>query len=224
MAGLLLLVRPGCAETTAEATAPSFDRYAVILDRKPFGDEAAAAAEAAARAAASPAAVAESFAKNLKLCAITRNHFNGKVQVGIQDLATKKSYFLYEGDSEDGILLVTADYKGEKALLRKGSEEVWMDMNAAPTVVVARPPAPGGSRGPAARTTAVVNRSAVPAGPPPEPPKTIFKTQEDLEKHLKDYQMDLIRAGGDKGPPLPMELTPEMDEQLVKEGVLPPQE
>ena len=28
----------------------------------------------------------------------------------------------------------------------------------------------------------------------------------------------------DKGPPLPMELTPEMDQQLVDEGVLPPAE
>jgi hypothetical protein len=44
-----------------------------------------------------------------------------------------------------------------------------------------------------------------------------------LQNHLEQYQMDLIRAGGEKGPPLPMELTPEMDDQLVKEGVLPPQ-
>jgi hypothetical protein len=48
-------------------------------------------------------------------------------------------------------------------------------------------------------------------------------TGEALQNHLEQYQMDLIRAGGEKGPPLPMELTPEMDDQLVKEGVLPPQ-
>jgi len=48
-------------------------------------------------------------------------------------------------------------------------------------------------------------------------------THPQLEQRLRDYQMDLIRARGEKGPPLPMELTPEMDAQLVKEGVLPPQ-
>jgi hypothetical protein len=35
--------------------------------------------------------------------------------------------------------------------------------------------------------------------------------------------MDLIRSRGEKGPPLPIPLTPEMDQQLVQEGVLAPQ-
>jgi hypothetical protein len=43
-----------------------------------------------------------------------------------------------------------------------------------------------------------------------------------LERKLQEYQMDLIRQGK---TPLPMvPLTPEMDAQLVEEGVLPPQE
>lgn len=47
-------------------------------------------------------------------------------------------------------------------------------------------------------------------------------TGEEQRKFLEQYQMDIIRAGGAKGPPLPIQLTPEMDAQLVKEGVLPP--
>ena len=47
---------------------------------------------------------------------------------------------------------------------------------------------------------------------------------EELQKHLKQYQMDLIRAQGELGPALPLELTPEEDDQLVKEGFLPAQE
>ena len=46
-------------------------------------------------------------------------------------------------------------------------------------------------------------------------------TGEELEKHLNEYQMDVIRQGL---PPLPIPLTPEMDQQLVNEGVLPPQQ
>ena len=41
---------------------------------------------------------------------------------------------------------------------------------------------------------------------------------EDAEKMLQEYQMHLIRKGL---APLPLKLTPEMDDQLVKEGVLP---
>jgi len=32
-------------------------------------------------------------------------------------------------------------------------------------------------------------------------------TKEEVEQHMKDYQMDLIRAGGELGPPLPISLT-----------------
>jgi hypothetical protein len=41
---------------------------------------------------------------------------------------------------------------------------------------------------------------------------------------IQQYQMDVFRAIGMKGPPLPMVLTPEMDAQLVKEGLLPPRD
>jgi hypothetical protein len=46
---------------------------------------------------------------------------------------------------------------------------------------------------------------------------------EALKAQLQEHQMELIRAKGKLGPPLPMTLTKEMDDQLVSEGVLPPQ-
>ena len=55
----------------------------------------------------------------------------------------------------------------------------------------------------------------------PKPPAVSKYTEVESQKHLEQYQMELIRAGGEKGPPLPMPMTPEMDAQLVKEGVLP---
>lgn len=212
--GLLCLTRPASSQSSIP-----FDRYQVILARMPFGDEAAAAAAAAAAAQAAVAQQqqVDSFTKTLKLCAITKNHFNNRIQVGLVDAATKKSYFLYQGDQEDGIELVSADYEGEKALLRKGTEEAWLDMNAAPVIVSAVAARPVGLA-PGAR---VMRRGM--ATPPPEPIKPLY-TGAALEAHLKNYQMELIRAKGEKGPPLPLELTPEMDEQLVKEGVLPPAE
>jgi hypothetical protein len=44
-------------------------------------------------------------------------------------------------------------------------------------------------------------------------------TGEALEKHLQDYQMQVIREGL---PPLPVQLSPDRDAQLVAEGYLPP--
>jgi len=52
-----------------------------------------------------------------------------------------------------------------------------------------------------------------PASPAPK------LTTAELDKHLKEYQMENIRKGL---PALPIPLTQEMDDQLVKEGVLPP--
>lgn len=195
----------------------SFERYAGILARKPFGDEAAAAAAIAAAAAAAATPV-DSFAKTLKMCAITRNHLNGRIQVGLVDSVTRKSYFLYEGDAEDGVELKQADYENEKALLKKGTEEVWMGMADVKTAQAVA--GPGG----AVAITPPASPRPAPGGAAPATPQKPQLTGEALQQHLKSYQMELIRAGGKKGPPLPLELTPEMDAQLVKEGVLPPSE
>ena len=53
---------------------------------------------------------------------------------------------------------------------------------------------------------------------PVEVPKPMY-TGEELEKHLQNYQMEVIRQGL---PPLPVQLTPDRDAQLVAEGFLPP--
>ena len=54
---------------------------------------------------------------------------------------------------------------------------------------------------------------------PVEIPKPIY-TGAELEKHLQEYQMEVIRGGS--LPPLPVQLSPENDAKLVAEGVLPP--
>jgi hypothetical protein len=43
----------------------------------------------------------------------------------------------------------------------------------------------------------------------------------EMEHQLQEYQMQAIREGRE---PLPIPLTPEIDQQLVNEGVLPPAE
>ncbi len=63
---------------------------------------------------------------------------------------------------------------------------------------------------------------ARPEATPVEPrltPEEQQRRREEIRKNLQDYQMAVIRSGM---APLPVPLTQKMDDQLVKEGVLPP--
>ena len=231
--GVVLLTAMTLA-VTALASGTDIARYSVIWDRFPFGQPAPAVPAAAAAAAAnqvSPAAVFASY----RLCYIGWDEANG-VTCAILDNKTGVPNFLRVGESlNDGTLLADADYDDGSALLRKDGVELWLYVGGSKgaTAGVAQPqvaattaassPIPNlppgiqsRRRNPAER---MVRRRVV---PPP-----VYKG-EQLEKHLQNYQMDLIRStvleDGEKGPPLPMELTPEMDDQLVSEGVLPPAE
>ena len=130
--GALLLSLPALSAygNVLSAPPPTFDRYQVILTRMPFGDETLAAATAAAVAAAAGPAP-ESFAKNLRLCAITRDRISNRIQVGLLDTVSKTSFFMYEGEKSGEMLLVKADFENEKVLLRQGGEEASVDLNSA---------------------------------------------------------------------------------------------
>lgn len=253
MGGGALMAATGRVNTPASIpvdapSAISFNRYQIILDRKPFGAEPVAPPVAATTPAAPPAPLPESVFKNIRMCAITRNDVTGNVQVGLTDSAAKKNYFLTVGETEDGITVLAADYEKETARLSKEGAEKEISMTDVPIVSggpasvapiatsVARGPLPS----PVASSSVPASRAAAPAAQAPGERYAAEReavmaarrermgvtnqlSGEALKKHLEKYQMDLIRAGGQKGPPLPMQLTPEMDAQLVREGVLPPQ-
>lgn len=192
-----------------------FERYQVILDRKPFGDLPAPEVVVNAQPQA------ESFAKSLRLSAIIEMS-DGSIKVGFIDTRTGRSYMLGAGDSEDGIEVVSANWKDEEAVLRQGEEMALMKLSSGETRAIA----PGQqARAPTASATAArptwEERRRARAAPPPAPPPPAEPkyTGEELTKHLQDYQMEVIRQGL---PPLPIPLTPEMDAKLVNEGVLPP--
>jgi hypothetical protein len=208
--GILLL---GVIAVAAVADTPDFSKYQVILDRKPFG--VAPPPEVVA-----PVYTAEnSFAKTLRMCALLEDD-NG-IRIGLVDQATSKNFFLSVGQTEEGVELVSANYEDEEAVIRKGAEMAVIKLQSgeiqplSPAEQQARLNAPQGRRPSYAERRQM--RQQRQAEPPPQPKYT----GEELEKHLNEYQMDVIRQGL---PPLPIPLTPEMDQQLVNEGVLPPQQ
>ncbi len=217
----LLTVLLSAAPSIAALQQYTFDRYQPILDRQPFG-EVKPDASAQTQKPAGP--VAPPFTKDLKMCAITEDESG--IQVGFVNVATKppKSYFLRIGEMEDYIELIDADYEEETALLRKGEEEDWISMDG--------PALSSGGSGGGGRKSPVASRSKTTKKRRESYAERLRKRREarvrkvkkpelegeELAKHLQNYQMDLIRKGE---PPLPMELTPEMDAQLVAEGLLP---
>lgn len=188
-----------------------FKRYQLILDKPPFG-------QAPPEAEVVQVAASQSFARNLRLSMLFEGP-DGTTRAGIVDNTTKKSYILRIGEPQDGLEVVEADVKTSEAMLRKGNEVALFKLEAGAGEPISKSEQSSRQSSYAERRRALlqkVEERRNQAEPPPEPKLS----GEALKKHLENVQMDAIRNGL---PPLPLPLTPEMDAQLVKEGVLPPQ-
>lgn len=232
---IVILVWLALTAASSLATVADFSRYEVILNRRPFGEPPATEMIAAAPA---PDPTGPSFADSLRIVALT--YSQGDVRVGLVDSKTTppKTYFLFIGETQDGIEVVSASYEEEQVVLRKDGNERTLSMAQGGRVVESvRTPgrlAASGHPGLA---------SAAQAGRPPQPgerkvtrrilsPGRQLRIEEEnrrlevvpdldgqvLEKHLQEYNMEAIRSGM---PPLPIALTEEQDAQLVNEGLLP---
>ena len=198
------------------AAVPSFDRYRVILDRKPFGDPPPEPTPARPPTVVSPH---ESFARTIRLSALYEVE-GGDLRVGLVNSVNNDSFFLSVGETYEGIELVSASFEEEEAVLRRGSDMAIIKLQDGTVEPIT---AQQHQERTQARQTSYEERRRARqealerrrAEPPPEP----RLTGEELDRHLKEYQMEVIRQGL---PPLPIPLTEEMDRQLVEEGILPP--
>lgn len=184
-----------------------FERYQLIINRKPFGDDPP-------EAEAVQISLNESFAKNMRLSMLFEGP-NGDIRAGIIDDRNKKNYILRIGEIEDSIELVEANLQASEALVRKGNEVALFKLKEAKPELLSKTEQKARQSAYEQRRQTVLKRQQQAQQKPPEP----RLTGEALRKHLEEVQMDAIRTGK---PPLPMPLTPEMDAQLVSEGVLDP--
>lgn len=211
----LLVVAAGSALAALPADI-AFDRYQVILDRKPFG------ALPPPENTAQVVPQAESFAKSLRLSTIIDVDDGATMKVGFIDTRTGRSYMLMPGESQDGIEVVSASWEDEEAVLRQGEEMALIKLASGEVQAITpaeqqrREQAQQGRPSYAERRRLRMEEMQREQEEPPPQPRY---TGEELTKHLQEYQMEVIRQGL---PPLPIPLTPAMDQQLVNEGVLPP--
>jgi len=198
-------------------------RYMAIVSRQPFG---ASDNRAESNDSNTSAAKQDSPFKDWRLCFIAENE-NGEVTAGIVNGRSKASHYLKVGESIDGIELISADYKTETAVLRSGDDQQVLHMTDSGNTSSARPVSNDrSSRQDSFRQSSDDQGSYIRRIRPRErrlPTRENSDTNDNvlLEKHLQEYQMEVIRAKGELGPPLPIQLTKEMDDQLVAEGVLP---
>jgi hypothetical protein len=198
------------------ANVPDFERYRVILDKKPFGE---APVVDNRPPPAPPPNPAESFARAIRISVMYEEE-NGELRIGFVDDQKKDFFFLKLGEIHEGIELVSADYEEGEAVLRRGAEVAIIKQKSASVEAITPEQLQQRQQN---RPLSYEERRRRRAEeeerrrnqPPPEP----RLTGAELEAHLKNYQMEVIRQGL---PPLPIPLTEEMDDQLVREGVLPP--
>lgn len=200
---ILILLGATCLRLAAEE---GFERYQVIIDQHPFGEEPAEAETV-------QISLSQSFAKNLRLSMLFEGP-DGDVRAGIVDTVQKKSYILGIGEIENGLELVEADLTASEAMLRKGNEMALFKMESDKPEPIPK------SQQTSRRSSYAQRRRSLLKKIDDQKPAEPRLTGEALRKHLEQVQMNAIREGL---PPLPMPLTPEMDAQLVSEGVLDPQ-
>lgn len=235
--GFICFLVASIALAVAAEDPPEFARYQAILDRQPFGAPPPAPAVGTETPADSPLS-------SLRVSAIIES-LSGVRRVGLVDERSGRSYFLAPGESDDGLELISIQFEEETATLRWQGQTATLRLQGGPSspaapgarggVVIPGRAIPGAGqptvgagnlelmrqRGPPFRRRPPQTMPQTPeqgtAGAPAAPPRP---SPEEVERQLQQMQMDAIRRGL---PPLPIPLTPEMDEQLVREGVLPPQ-
>ncbi len=196
-----------------------FEKYRSIIEQRPFGTTDKPAVPVKKEREGPPPSPPPELSKYWRLSTITVIPNLG-IRVGLRNKKTKESYFVGIGDSVGNAKVLDASYDEEKVLLQEGSTKEWIEMDgvgmasASPATPGPRPSRRVSSRKEYAKRVAA-RRKALTRHRKVEPPKM---KGEELKKHLHKLNMEYIRQGK---PPLPIQLTPEEDKQLVKEGVLP---
>jgi len=201
----VILILLGSCALSCMAVDEGFKRYQIIIDKHPFGEE-----PAEADVVQIPAS--QSFARNMRLSMLYEGP-GGDLRAGIIDESKKKNYILRIGEIEDGLELVEANLDASEAMLRKGQEVALFKLKAGQPEQLTK-------KQQATKKSSYAARRASRQATPKKPRQPIY-TGEALKKAYEEAQMNILREG--VSPPLPLPLTPEMDAQLVAEGVLDPQ-
>jgi hypothetical protein len=205
-------------------------RYTLILDREPFGSEPLLDQDVKQDAAA-----VKELETNYRLCFLLEGEQSGDIRAGFQNVKAKKgepkSVMLRIGESFGAMKLLDIDLPNSSATLQYKGKELSFTLTRPKAGTAAKPAPTPPAEQPQRRFGGGFRRTTPPEpaqqpAPQPEPqpqltPEEMAIQREQVQQNLREYQMEVLRQGM---PPLPVQLTPEQDAQLVDEGVLPPLE
>jgi len=197
-----------------------FGQYQVILDQQLLGRHAPEPSRP--QPETQPTAPPPAWTTEYRLTMITEDLFSGRARVGLYHVRNQVGYLLIEGETYEDhpFSLQSVDYDQNRAVILNQGARHTFSLESAP-LIASPPESPSSPRQAPPRTVRRVTRPVSDANASDPPPEPRFSSPEELQAHLQNVQMDAIRTGK---PPLPIPLTPEMDAQLVQEGVLPPLE
>ena len=202
------------------------DKYQIIIDRQPFGRELISPEPSVSsiKSEAEAIAAAKSAEKELRLCFIFETT-KGLIRAGFQNKIVKagepKSIMLGVGDTFKGMKLVDVNIQESTATLDRNGVMIMFSLNKSAKNTL------GNSKTTSTRKFNSGFRSSNTNDKEIKKEVNVKltvqqqeKRKQEIQESLRQYQMDVNRAGL---PPLPLPLTKQMDDQLVAEGVLPPE-
>ncbi len=207
----------------------SLGEYQIILDKQLLG-RPPPPPRAEPPPPEPPAPATPGWANEYRMTMITYDDFSQSIRVGLQNVRDNSGFLLIKGETYPGHRYVLVDgdiHRGQATISFQGQQHRF-SLESGPEPTDSTPSSARGGR----------TRPSPPSQPEParvrrvpRPPQrqdqneepeqqSRFQSPEELQAHLENVQMDAIRTGK---PPLPIPLTQEMDDELVREGVLPPQ-
>ena len=200
------------------------DRYKIILEREPFGQELVIDVPTVtpAQEIAAAQAAAQAAEKELRLCFIFETN-QGEIRAGFQNKTAKagdpKSVMLGIGESFRGMKLLSVNLDESLATLDRGGVKVNFSLAKNPVPILNNNNTSQTRKFNSGFRQKTTNVEAKKKVEPKLSPEQQAQRRAEIQENLRHYQMEVIRKGM---PPLPIPLTKEMDDQLVAEGILPP--
>lgn len=206
------------------------DKYQIIIDRQPFGRELISPEPSVSsiKSEAEAIAAAKSAEKELRLCFIFETT-KGLIRAGFQNKIVKagepKSIMLGVGDTFKGMKLVDVNIQESTATLDRNGVMIMFSLNKSAKNTLGNSKTTSTRKFNSGFRSSNTNDKEIKKEVIDIPNVKLTVQQQEqrkqeIQESLRQYQMDVIRAGL---PPLPVPLTKQMDDQLVAEGVLPPE-
>ena len=201
------------------------NRYKIIIERNPFGAELISPEPSVSSIQNETMALAAAKAaeKELRLCFIFETD-TGIIRAGFENKTAKKgeskSVMLSVGESFKGMKLLDVNIQNSTATLDRNGINIMFSLMKATQPVNKNASQSQRRFNTGFRESNNTDNKTVKTEEIKLSPSQQAQRREEIQENLRQYQMDVIRAGL---PPLPVPLTKQMDEQLVAEGILPPE-